>query len=81
MLSYCKNILCKNGLNSILYVNADIEYVVFLRLQLTFSVRNNEILGFQIYLLWHLVVEDKTELFKDYRAHGYEGSLLSYEII
>lgn len=81
MLSYCKNILCKNGLNSILYVNADIEYVVFLRLQLTFSVRNNEILGFQIYLLWHLVVEDKTELFKDNRAHGYEGSLLSYEII
>lgn len=81
MLSYCKNILCKNGLNSILYVNADIEYVVFLRLQLTFSVRNNEILGFQIYLLWHLVVEYKTELFKDYRAHGYEGSLLSYEII
>lgn len=81
MLSYCKNILCKNELNSILYVIADIEYVVFLRLQLTFSIRNNEILGFQIYLLWHSVVEDKTELFKDYRAHGYEASLLSYKII
>lgn len=81
MLSYCKNILCKNELNSILYIIADIEYVVFLRLQLTFSIRNNEILGFQIYLLWHSVVEDKTELFKDYRAHGYEASLLSYKII